>query len=294
MKNFNYKKSVPPVFFKRRGIFSLPLLGFLPALVFSQSARAEVLALSTAINRSGRIRALSQRLAKAHIQIALGVLPGKAQEIVITAQALILRNLSDLKTVQSFAPVLLARVEADSKTLINAVNQTPSKASSLEVSDLSDVLLASAEKLTAAFEGQGKNNSAKLINTAGRQRMLSQRVSKLYFLSSAGHSNPTVKREMENARAQFKTGLMTLASAPVTTPNIKAFLELGRTQWMFMEDALTKPTDAVQMRNVATSSERVLEVMNDLADEYDLALKEILGLASNSTTQFAMLNLRSV
>jgi hypothetical protein len=38
-------------------------------------------ALSTAINRAGRMRALSQRMSKAYAQGALGVMPERAQPI---------------------------------------------------------------------------------------------------------------------------------------------------------------------------------------------------------------------
>lgn len=260
---------------------AIKALALTPFLSIANAALSQEMALSTAINRAGRLRALSQRTAKAHIQLALGVLPDKSQGIATTAQALILSHLKELKTSeqrggQRVAPALLAQVESDANGLLTMAASTPTKRSALEVSDQSDRLLLSADKLTEAYSGIVRATSGKLVNLAGRQRMVSQRVAKLYFLGRLGHGSESANKEIQKLTSEFKTNLATLSGAPISTPAIQTYLELGRTQWVFLEDAIADKTgDAVRMRNVATSSERVLEVMNDLANEYEIALKEI-------------------
>lgn len=270
---------VRPPFNHRRG--TIKALGLLLCLPFAHAAQSQDLALASAINRAGRMRALSQRLAKAHIQVGLGVLPDKGHEIAASAQALLLGNLkelraSQLKTGQRATGQLLDQVDSDTSKLLALASNAFSKKSAQDVSEQSDRLLQSAERLTESYVDSGRVGSAKLINIAGRQRMLSQRIAKLYFLDKAGPSGDTVAREIQKLRGEFNTNLATLNGAPLRTPAIQGHLELGKSQWLFFETALSKPADATRLRDVATTSERVLEVMNDLATEYEIVLREIV------------------
>lgn len=274
-----YCPAASPISTRRRT--AVKILGLAFMLPLAHAAQSQELALSTAINRSGRLRALSQRSAKAHIQIVLGILPDKSQEIATSAQALIQTCLRELKTShqksgQPIAPALLEQVENDARNLLAITAASFTRKSALEVSEQSDKLLASSEKLTSAYTESSRTHTGRLINTAGRQRMLSQRVAKLYFLSNIGHSNEALRRDIQKLRNEFNDNLATLSSAPLHTPSIRAYLELGRTQWLFLDSALNKSGDPAQMRNVATTSERLLEVMNDLANEYEIVLKDIV------------------
>lgn len=271
-KNVNFKS-------RRTALKALSLALTLP---FAHAAQSQELALATAINRAGRLRALSQRFAKAHGQIALGVLPEKGQEILTTAQALMQSSLKDLKASQqksgqAATAGLLDKVEVEMKALLAFSSVVPTKKSAVEISEQSDRLLAAADKLTLAYTEGSRVGSGKLVNVAGRQRLVSQRVAKLYFLSNLGHGGEEIRREIQKLRGEFTASMELLTNAALQTPNIRAYLDLGRSQWMFLDLALQgKNGDLTQMRNVATSSERVLEVMNDLANEYEIVLKELV------------------
>ena len=67
------------------------------------------------------------------------------------------------------------------------------------------------------------------------------------------------------------------AAAPLSTPGIRDELALGESQWVFFEAALQRKSDARGLETVATTSERLLEVMDRLTDLYDNALKDALG-----------------
>ena len=64
-------------------------------------------------------------------------------------------------------------------------------------------------------------------------------------------------------------------------------LVLARTQWMFFQSALNGKDKAPARRDVATTSERVLEVMDSLTGLYDAALKELLGSVAYNDTRYA-------
>lgn len=111
-------------------------------------------------------------------------------------------------------------------------------------------------------------NSA--INKAGRQRMLSQRMAKFYQALVWGVAPANGAAELEKARKEFIDGYRELESASINTRAIKEELELGKVQWEFFDTALKgrgeKPT---LMQNVATTSERILEVMDNATGMYE-------------------------
>jgi hypothetical protein len=77
----------PPetVLTKRRLLQATALLALAPA---ARSAQPQI-ALATAINRTARFRALSQRCAKGYTQMFLNVLPDNAHDVLLTTRQLI-------------------------------------------------------------------------------------------------------------------------------------------------------------------------------------------------------------
>jgi len=242
------------------------------------SANAEI-AVSTAINRSGRLRALSQRCAKAYGQEFLGVLPDSARDIAQIAQRLIGASLEELGRAKPPTEIakLVQRAADTAADLRTLMNRDRTKDGMLAVARQADALLEAAEQATAAYEALGKAASARLVNLSGRQRMLSQRMTKNYFLLAAGHQHKAYRDQIEADRGAFAQAMLTLNAAPLSTPGIRNELTLAQSQWIFFETALAKPADGESLRNVATTSERLLETMNNLTELYDGALKDLLG-----------------
>jgi hypothetical protein len=234
---------------------------------------------ATAINRAARFRALSQRTAKAYCQMSLEVLPDNARDVLVTAQRLIQVGFEDLGKAgfTTDAANLLKLVQVESTALMALVAKPPARDALPAVSAQSDRMLAAANRLTEAIEAGSKVASAKLINVAGRQRMLSQRMAKNYFLAAAGADSKPLRDQLASDRVEFKQAMAMLAAAPVSTPAIRNDLQLAETQWLFFEQAIARKPDPDALRNVATTSERLLEVKNSLTLHYETALKELLG-----------------
>lgn len=262
----------------RRAFVAGGLSLFVAAASPGAFAQARALPLAQAINRAGKLRALSQRVSKAYVQAALAVLPEKAQDILTTTHQLILSSLSELAPAAA-APELRqlhAGVERDSRSMLDGARARPTREGALEVARTADTVLEGANKLTAAFEAQGAGANARIVNVAGRQRMLSQRAARAFFLASAGHDTPAVRQQLTGARAEFIQGLASLQAAAISTPAIRNELELARSQWMFYESALNRPGAPDALQTVATTSERVYEVMDNLTALYEAALRDLL------------------
>lgn len=234
--------------------------------------------LSAAINRAGRMRALSQRMSKAYAQSALGVMPERAQDWLQATQKHMSSGLDALAQAStSDTKPLLQTLEKDTNGLVSQASSSPNKANIVVVVRAADQMLDTADRLTKAFEVQAGQASAKIVNLAGRQRMLSQRMARAYFLQAAGQEVSTAQQQLEQSRHEFKVALDQLKAAPITTTSIKNELELARGQWLFYEAALNKTPTTEALQTVATTSERIYEVMDNLTSLYETAIKELMG-----------------
>jgi hypothetical protein len=251
-------------------------MALLSALPLSAQAR---LALSTAINRAARFRALSQRTAKAYVQLHLGVLPDRAREVLAAARQQVQAGFEELGP-QAWPPEVarpLADVRQHAERLDALVAQPTSKDAVAAVSAQADRMLEAANAATQALEKLAQASTAKLVNTAGRQRMLSQRMAKNYNLLALSVDARAAREQMSADAAEFRRALAGLGQAPISTPAIRTELELGQAQWVFFDAALQRQPDGRGLEAVATTSERLLEVMDRLTGLYEAALRDVLG-----------------
>ena len=168
----------------------------------------------------------------------------------------------------------LATLDLEIKKLVQLASKNVDKSNVLNVSNLADNVLATAEKTTKMLELSSKSSQARIVNIAGRQRMLSQRTAKLYMLIECGFDSKNVRIELDKSRKEFTTALGLLINAPISTPSIRQELDLAKQQWGAFQVSLDMNTSLTLRRNVASTSERLLEIMDSLTSQYDLALKE--------------------
>ena len=240
--------------------------------------------LSGAINYAGWFRALSQRMAKAYCQQYLQVLPAAAVDVMGQTRKMVQTGSGELaRGMQSGQwPAEVGRQLAEVQkqfALLNQMTSAPAITTALvaAASEQADRTLLIAQAVTEAIEKMAQAPSARLVNLAGRQRMLSQRLAKNYFLSAAKVDSKVVQAQLASDAADFRQALQTLKAAPVSTSSIRNELELADSQWLFFESALRRPADDAGLNAVATTSERLLGVMDKLTGLYDAALREVLG-----------------
>lgn len=277
MKSFeSLFSSAPAQTGRRQALRAGAALTLLAALPLAAQAR---LAIATAINRTARNRALSQRIAKAYAQLQLGVLPDRARDVLTNARQLVRAGFKEMGQHEWPADIgkLLAQLHGEADKLDSLVSQLPTKESVLQVSAQADRMLDAANSATVALEKLAQAGTTKLVNEAGRQRLLSQRLAKNYNLRAISPEDKALREALAADTQDFRRGMDMLAKAPVSTPAIRAQLELAQGQWMFFDAALQRPADHRGLEAVATTSERLVEVTNQLTDLYEAALKEVLG-----------------
>ncbi|HMC15951.1 MAG TPA: type IV pili methyl-accepting chemotaxis transducer N-terminal domain-containing protein, partial [Albitalea sp.] len=220
-------------------------------------------------------RMLSQRMAKSYFAIGQSVEPQLADRTLSASMALFDRQLADLKL---FAPQPAIRTTymqletAWGEYKAALVGAMPGKAHAEEVIALAGKVLALAHLGTGQLEKVSNRPVGKLVNVSGRQRMLSQRMAAFYLSASWGVQVALSNAEIAKAREEFTGAHTLLKTAPEATSAIKSELELAEMQWSFFDAALhtLKPgtPDLRHMSHVFTTSERILQVMDDVTGMY--------------------------
>lgn len=219
--------------------------------------------------------ACCRSLAKAYLAVGQRVVGQRGQDILGASMALFDRQLAELT---AFAPTAdikttygqLAAAWGDYKALL--VDQTPTRERAPALIEMDGKVLALANKGTLQLEQLSGKPVGKLVNIAGRQRMLSQRVAKFYLAQEWGASVPNAQAELDKARAEFVAALDVLAGAPEATGQIKQEIDLARHQWVFYETALAQhgagAAASERSANVFVSSENILSVMDKVTGMY--------------------------
>ena len=227
--------------------------------------------LAEATNRAGQQRMLSQRLVKLYA-LACSRTEGAAAAVLMKDSVQrVDDNLALLEaglSAASYGDLVAAAREGwrAMRVLLDA----PAQAADLPRLDAAaEAVLFQADALVRALEASGIAPQVHVVNVAGRQRMLSQRMAKLALLADAAGQGATA--------TAFEQGLATLQQAPLSTPRIRAMLEQGGAAWKALRAAVPEAHQATGRVKVAGASEELLEVFDGLTEAYQHSIEVLVG-----------------
>jgi len=239
-----------------------------------------------AINRAGQLRMLSQRLVKLHALAALGVDPASAGALHTVSVDRLAQNLVALQQLLSAATfgdlldATLAAWQALEAELASAAPGPGRPAAQLYALDAAaERLLDAAEKLTTALEAASPIGRMQLVNLAGRQRMLAQRVAKLALLDAAapGRDRAVLATDLQAATSAFEAAMGALRQSAQTTAPARTMLETAQQAWGALRRHLPIAHLPESHLPIAQSSEELLELFDRLAESYEHHMRVLVG-----------------
>ncbi|GEM_PF-201064 len=238
------------------------------------------------VNLCGRHRMLSQRMATCWCINARKIVAGPARGALRKYREQFERNLAQVGAlVQSLAPELHREID-----LLGGLwtayrdllcSHPPASADADAVFDLSERILSAADALTAAAARAAGTPEARCVNIAGRNRMLTARIAKLFLFQDWGVRSTEARKLMTAARREFDANINTLTGCGGESPEIAAQLVIDVEQWR----ALTSIIDSPAWFGMADGHAReVLAASDELLRHLDTTVKLYEHLAERKST----------
>jgi CRP-like cAMP-binding protein len=228
------------------------------------------------VNLCGRQRMLSQRLATAWTMSGQSIAPTRARVTLRQSAAQFDRNLARLGRLRLSGPLSTAQENLAAlwpiyRTALLA--PAPRAPSPERVLELSEQILDAADAMAGEAAAMFGTAEAHRVNLAGRNRMISQRMAKLFLFDNWNIQLAEVAHLIESSRIEFARNLDELRAEPGLDPVLGDQLRAVGALWTEFNDAIDGTTrrrsDAARIRSVLAASDRLLRHVDTTVKLYE-------------------------
>ena len=224
-----------------------------------------------AANKAGRQRMLSQRIALNYFMIGTSTNTALATQRTDASIAEFHSNLMELRDYIK-DPATLTLLDKESalwNDYSSLAISKPNLTQGLRVLQLSDQLLAACNDVVLKITTKAASGIPRLVDTAGRQRMISQRLGKYYFAMMWKVGDSRLEGNFLKVMQEFDTNIGILLQAPENTPAITTALNRANADWA-LSKAVFKQYKSGRFAPsiISTTTESLLKSMNGITNMY--------------------------
>lgn len=238
-------------------------------------AKADEAALSLphALNIAGRQRMLTQRVVKFYCLLGMKIQQEDSKKKMMAAADLFEQQLMQLQSIQGVDAGLseeyMRGIREYWTPVVALLSANPTLKRAHKLRDLADKTLKRAHTFVLELESISGSSQGKLVNIAGRQRMLSQRISGYYMEKSWGVDDDGLELESARAQRDFDEALEFLQASDSNTEEINKLLRLVHAQWHAFT-AINKLNSKAYSEPalVSEASDNILKMMNAVTGMY--------------------------
>ena len=198
----------------------------------------EIASAEEAVNIAGKQRMYTQRMLKDYAMVGMNNSFGDPQGDLEKTIADFNDHLKSLKAYAKSDETIsqsLEKVEMLWGPIQKELQENPSIEKVQKLQEDLETLLKASDDATKLFAKASGKEAGEIVNIAGRQRMLSQRMASLYMLKVWGVEDPKFKTKLNDTLTLFKTSLEKLESAPLNNDETKALLAKVKRSFVFFE-----------------------------------------------------------
>lgn len=226
--------------------------------------------LSESINIAGHQQMLSQLIVKSYTQMLLNQKFQHSRNQMKDAITLFTQQLEDLEQFYSANKKNadgLNHLRIQWKNLKETIQQRPIEKSRLKkLAQLDHAVLTASDQVVLELVALSSSGTGHLINLAGRQRMLSQRITKFYLYSTLGLNDEFTALGLIDAAKEFHLNNKKLTHALAKTPQILQVLSTAKREWNIFEAAFDLKKGDYAQFVISRYSEKLLKSMDQVAN----------------------------
>lgn len=275
---------------------SITVLLVLAVMLISPAANAQeedkfgVMSFNKAVNVSGKQRMLTQKMAKSYIYLYLKPTDSKAKRDLLTSKIIFEKqnNILNQNAGSALTKNKIEEVEelwADFKSVLD-----DNKANYLNVKKIleqnTELLRATNNTVSAVINESkiasqntgnlfedGNEQDAELkniINTAGRQRMLSQRLALYYFGVAASPKTKELKMTLSNVHKEIDDAITMLLISNFNDSRVDEKLGVAMSKWEILRDNKDKLLDqGFEAEEIYQITNSLTKAFNDITAAYE-------------------------